>query len=284
MTTTIAPPTDLVINAEHEELLDALKAKESVLLIGGAGRGKSTSTLWAAEQLGLDPNTQYTSIDVNPQMDMTELMGKQVCIGPGEWAFEGGPVLKRYQHGGLLCVNEITSTRADVAHNWHPIAWREPLTVTAAAGEMKVGCDDEFYHVGTSNGQEYAGNYMLSPAFYNRYYIMEWKGLTVDEEGTYWQKKYPKVLKGHIDRILSTTREWSGANRGVYEISMRDLNRCLRRLNGIEQTDKDGFARIMASTLVRPVRILASSKAKSLVEAIVPSFKGMTIEMIEKHL
>lgn len=288
MTAATAPrsrTSDIVINDEHKELFEALEARESVLLVGGAGRGKSTSSLLAAEHLGLDIDQQWSSIDVNPHQDMTEVVyGKQVCIGPGEWAFKEAPPLERYEHGGLLCVNEVTSTRADVAHVWHPIAGREPLTVSQASGSRKAECHENFFLIGTSNGSEYAGNHTLSAAFYDRWYIIPWNGLSEAEETEHWLKRYPNVQKGILERLIAATREWSVQNRGVYDISMRGMRRCLRRLDALDPSDRDGFVRVVASTIVRPVRILAPTKCKSLVETLAPRFQGVKQEMFEKYL
>ncbi|MHB8461494.1 MAG: AAA family ATPase, partial [Vulcanimicrobiaceae bacterium] len=142
----------------HQRALAAATRRESLLLVGPPGCGKTTAGRWIAEKLGLP----HYGMAMNPTVDAQDAFGQRTTPAAGLLGYSDGIVLKAYKSGGVVVIDEITSTSPDQAHVWHPVAAREPLLVAASNNNVAIQPVHDYVFIGTTNGN-LAGNFQLSP-------------------------------------------------------------------------------------------------------------------------
>ncbi|MHB8461953.1 MAG: hypothetical protein ACYDA1_04850, partial [Vulcanimicrobiaceae bacterium] len=116
-------------------------------------------------------------------------------------------------------------------------------------------------------------------AFYSRFRIMHWKPVTVDEETSHWAALFPKIRNGTLSRLITGLRDFSESqtSRIAYAFSMRDMERFCASFT--EATDSaagedTALATAIAQAIVAPVQLVTPSLAISLVESLIPRFRG----------
>lgn len=242
-----------------DELRIAINGNQSVLLVGPSGRGKS----YMARNFDPHPNgvIQFT---MSNQTEEETLFGHLVYdTDKQQYIHIDGPLTQAYGQGKRLVIDEITVTTADTAHVWHPVANKEPIAVKTDGYRM-VERHPQFQFIATTNLEQYTGNYRLSPAFYSRFYIIEWEGFTRDEEAEFFVNKYPDAGIGFVSALVEIEHELqekAAALNIQIAYGMREVERALtifeqaKTLSSV--TEDEARAAAYEAAFVRPTRLFA---------------------------
>lgn len=151
-----------------ETLLKAVSAGVPVWLTGPAGSGKTMGAEKASEGLGL----AFSAVSIGPQTTQAHLFGYMDATG----TYRGTQVRERFEHGGLLLIDEIdrgnpgvlTSLNALLANNVcafpDGMIQRHPdFRIVAAANTIGMGAD-----------RQYVGALQLDASTLDRFVVIEW--------------------------------------------------------------------------------------------------------------
>lgn len=153
----------------------------NILLFGPTGPGKTSAFLaWAASR-----GKKFYSIPSNIGIDPSQMFGRLVPDGKGNWKFVDGGVTELVRHGGCLLINEVNFMPERIATALFPLLdKRRAVTLLDHEGEViqahrpECWCDlpaDEcrkrWLLIGADMNPEYAGTRPLNQAFKNRFAI-----------------------------------------------------------------------------------------------------------------
>jgi cobaltochelatase CobS len=88
----------------------AMEANQRVLLTGPAGSGKSTLPKVYAARTG----RPFLRVQCNASMEYEDLFGN-LSVRGGAVVFDDGPLTQAARHGGLVCLDEVSTLRATAA-------------------------------------------------------------------------------------------------------------------------------------------------------------------------
>jgi MoxR-like ATPase len=150
------------------DLLITCTARKHAWLTGAAGSFKSSAAKRVAEVLELE----FSNISVNAQTPKTELMG--YMNGHGE--YNGTEFRKRYEHGGIFCLDEVDSGNANTLSVLNSALSQDEC----AFPDGMVNRHKDFILVATANtfgtgaSAEYVGRNQLDKATLDRFNTIEW--------------------------------------------------------------------------------------------------------------
>lgn len=248
-----------------DELRQCADVYEPVMLFGGTGRGKS----WIAVNWEPERQNGIFQIAMTPQTAEEPLYGtKTIESENGLTVIKhyDGEVTQAYEKGGRLVVDEITTAPADISHMWHPIANGEPIKVKTD-GYRTVHQGEKFWFVATSNLDGYGGNYRLSPAFYSRFHLIEWRGMSPDEETLFFADKFPTLDPLAINDIVEIGHSFQGKIGGnvEYEIGLREVRRTLMFAKAIQESGQENpYLKAFLRVIYRGCKLLAPDRMRLL--------------------
>lgn len=127
----------------------AAKAKMSALSIGPSGAGKSMLFKQSAYELQLP----FLSVDLSESFDSQELLGAYYRHGD-TWVFRKGKLPSMMEHGGIIVLEEINASRADVLTRFHSI-WEDDRSLTLLEDQgQTIYAVDNFMVCGTMNDRD----------------------------------------------------------------------------------------------------------------------------------
>lgn len=142
----------------------ALESKQSVLLLGDAGSGKTTLPIaWAAAR-GL----RCYSVAGNAALEPRNLFGGLVPDSNGNWHWVDGAVTDLVRHGGVLILDELTVMSPKILTVLYPLLdSRRQITLLDHEGEV-IDAHPDLLIVATGN-VGYAGTVPMSHAMRDRF-------------------------------------------------------------------------------------------------------------------
>ena len=184
-------------HAQFPTLVQTVGAGVPVWLCGPAGSGKTVAGERVAEALGMP----FSAVSVGPHTSQSHLMGYMDATG----TYRGTEVRVRYEHGGVLLIDEIdrgnpgvlTALNALLANAVCAfpdgmIARHAEFRVIAAANTIGMGAD-----------RQYVGAVQLDAATLDRFAVLDWPyddafelelaGAAGGEIGTQWAKRVQSI-------------------------------------------------------------------------------------------
>lgn len=255
-----------------EQLAFWLNRGVPVLLAGLSSKGKTYAArrIFTDEngvthaRLVADPAKAHphgtAKIAMTPQTEEMPLYGTVVQNPDGRFVHFDGPLTKAYRHGMRLTVDEFTTTPADVAHLWNDVMEGESISVKTNAYE-ELAATKGFQFIATGNLEGYDGNYRLSAATYSRPQIIEWTGMTAEEQVTHFTVAFPKIDPMVVTGLVQLGEDLSAAidtNHVELAIGMRELNRACTMIEYLmEQGVSDAVPRGLSLTLRQSCKAVA---------------------------
>lgn len=155
-------------HANFDQLVTCVFAGVHVYLVGPAGSGKTMGAEKSAEGLGL----AFSAMSVGPQTTQAHIFGYMDATG----TYRGTQVRERFEHGGVLLIDEIDRGNAGVLTSLNALlandvcafpdgmVHRHPdFRVIAAANTVGQGAD-----------RQYVGALQLDAATLDRFAMLEW--------------------------------------------------------------------------------------------------------------
>ncbi len=211
-------PTFDLVHRQFKPLLKVLATGSHVMLVGGAGSGKTEGAMMAAKALG----KEFELISVGPQTLQSELAGYKTATGD----YIKSAVRRAYESGKILIIDEMDAGNPGV------FTFLNSTLSNAAAGYpdgvaergegfQAIACTNTF---GTGADMVYVGRSQQDGATLDRYIMLEWDydeqlelalALRFNEEATGWVKQVQNwrknMMKHRIRHVISPRASMNGA-------------------------------------------------------------------------
>lgn len=215
-------------------------SKSPCWLYGPAGTGKTTLVRHYASILHLP----LFSIAGGNRVEFQSFIG-QYKLGPNqEMIWVEGPLSLAYRHGGIFLINEISLIDPGELVRLNDILDGTPLIVPETGDIIPRHPEFQLIVTDNSNGSgddtaSYVGVQVMNQALLNRFYILQFDRLTVDEELKLLRREFPLADYPLLDdsRLNSMVKFWdcvsqnkdaSGSNMELplqFLMTHRDLSR-----------------------------------------------------------
>lgn len=191
-----------------KDVIDSVHAKESILLTGGTGVGKTTHISQAASRI----NQPLLRINFNGETRMSDLIGKVSVIG-GETKFTYGVLPEAMKKGYWLLLDELDFADPAVLSLLHPVLEDDAMLVLKENNGEIIRPHSNFRLFATANSigamsdraAAYAGTNQMNEAFLDRWQVVFVDNLAPKEE--------MRILKGEVPGLKT---KW---NRQIVEFA-----------------------------------------------------------------
>jgi len=219
---------DYVYDPRLDRHLRLLVAGGNIMMIGAPGSGKTTLAAYIAHHMGLEfyGDTMYAHTQGE------DLLGKPAQNKDGIWGFVPAPLVYAYEHGGLVCFNEVPALKPGVATLLHPYLNRDPVIVQTDTGERTIYPHDDFRFFGTGNHwSSHLGNHEMGAALSDRTVFVRSTFLPADLEISTLCEHAPSVQPGVIsDLVQFANAVRAGVEANPLENKYCPSTRMLRKL------------------------------------------------------
>lgn len=184
---------------ETEQIKEiAIKMNIPTLLVGEAGLGKSTTAIFAIDDL------PYSTVNLSRQHDLVDLLGQYVLEKDPEgegtrFAWKDGKVTKAVKEGHVLVLEELTMADASVLSALHGLI-EQPPKLHTLQGDVEV--HENFRIIGTCNPSwtNYQGVTDLNYAFQDRFAHIEFPFPSRDKVYKFLKPYQDNYKKRGVDR------------------------------------------------------------------------------------
>lgn len=200
-----------LVHKQFETLLQTISCGENLLLMGGAGRGKTTAIVKIAEALGLG----FRSTSFNSQTTKSDLVGFMDAMG----IYRKSPLIEAMENGdiwladefdagndtSIMAINSLIENRFIDIQGVGVIHAHENFRVVASANTNLRGATSQ-----------YSARRKLDDATIDRFSVLEWE---LDEE---------------LEKLITANDDWLKIVRKV----RKD---CENKLDGLEITPRASY-------------------------------------------